>query len=76
MFADERPPAFGEGLEEEPEIHRVERSRVIPTWNFRIEIVIVQREIGAGIRIGLPGNPYRVFDAAYRSFFQDLIEVA
>ena len=42
MFADERPPAFGKGLEEKPEIHRVERSRVIPAWDFRIEIVIVQ----------------------------------
>ena len=43
MIALERSPAGCQGLKEEPQVNRMERARIVPARDVRIEIVVIRR---------------------------------
>ena len=74
VLAGEGPPALGQGLEEEPQVHGMEGAHVIPAGDLRIEVVVVQGLVGAGGDVHLARRTQRQLNGADGNLLLDFLQ--
>ncbi|MNW58414.1 hypothetical protein D3C74_362780 [compost metagenome] len=65
MFARERPPALGQCLEEKPQIDGVEGSRLVPSRNLGVKVIIIKRRLRRMTAVRADGEQNGMLDHAY-----------